>query len=484
MDGTVAGSHVYADNGAYTVTLTVTDDDGASTTDTLVVTVENVAPTVDAGIDQTVDEGDTVVLDPATFNDLGTLDTHTATIDWGDGTAVEAGTVTESPFGPPGSTAGMDGTVAGSHVYALPATAFAGPYGDYTVTVTVIDDDSGSTSDTLVVRVHDVQPPATSFVGTPTDPDNDPAPVFDWIGSDDHTLVGDLEYSTNLDSSGWSAWSSATSATIGPLAEGTHTFQVRARDLAGNVELTASYTWYVDLTAPRVNLVAPADGAEYLLNSTVFADWTASDTESGLAGTTATGLSGEAVDTSAPGSQTFFVEATDLAGNVTRVEHEYRVVYTLAATGPAGGGGGVERAEGALCFLDRCLAGGGGEFNAVPLTAIYEIGETIGISFAVTDDAGDPITSALVGATMVRVTLAGDGTESYEIVGVYAGDPLVFSIMSRVPYYAELGSYALAIRTAVPTEGWRLGAGIYDLWLEFNDGTIVKYRIQIVEPTG
>ena len=484
MDGTVAGSHVYADNGAYTVAVTVTDDDGASTADTLIVTVENVAPTVDAGVDQTVDEGDTVALDPARFNDLGTLDTHTATIDWGDGTAVEAGAVTESPFGPPGSTTGMDGTVAGSHVYTLPAAAFIGAYGDYTVTVTVTDDDSGSTSDTLVVRVHDVQPPTTAFVGTPTDPDNDPTPLFEWIGSDDHTLVGDLEYSTNLDGAGWSAWSLATSATIGPVAEGAHTFQVRARDLAGNVESTASYTWYVDLTAPRITLTVPADGAEYLQNSTVLADWTASDPESGLAGTTATGPSGDAIDTSSPGSQTFFVEATDLAGNATRVEHEYRVVYTLSATGPAGGGGGVEGREAGTCFLDRCLAGGGGEFNAVPLTAIYDIGETIGISFSITDDAGDPITNALVAATMVQVTLAGDGTESYEIVGVYAGDPLVFSIMSRVPYYADLGSYALAIRTAVPTEGWQLEAGIYDLWLEFNDGTIVKYRIQIVEPTG
>ena len=111
--GTVSGSHVYADNGVYTVTVTVTDFEATAGSDTLSITVNNLAPTVDAGTDQTTDEGDLVLLDPATFHDQGTADTHTATIDWGDGTPIETGTLFETPFGPPGSTAGADGTVMG-----------------------------------------------------------------------------------------------------------------------------------------------------------------------------------------------------------------------------------------------------------------------------------------------------------------------------------------------------------------------------------
>ena len=40
----------------------------------------------DAGPDQQVGACDPVHLPPATFTDVGVLDTHTASIDWGDGT--------------------------------------------------------------------------------------------------------------------------------------------------------------------------------------------------------------------------------------------------------------------------------------------------------------------------------------------------------------------------------------------------------------
>ena len=42
--------------------------------------MNNVAPTVKAGADQIIYEGDTAILNPATFNDKGTLDTPIATI--------------------------------------------------------------------------------------------------------------------------------------------------------------------------------------------------------------------------------------------------------------------------------------------------------------------------------------------------------------------------------------------------------------------
>ena len=90
-------------------------------TDTATVTVHNVPPTVTAVGDE-IDEGETATVS-ATFIDPGTLDTHTASIDWGDGTSPEAVTTEQL-------AAGVD------HVY--------GDNGAFDVTVTVTDDDLGA----------------------------------------------------------------------------------------------------------------------------------------------------------------------------------------------------------------------------------------------------------------------------------------------------------------------------------------------------
>ena len=126
VDGTVSGSHTYVDNGAYAVTVTVTDDEGGSDSDSLTVTVANVAPVVNAGPDQFLETGATSTLS-ATFSDAGTSDTHTAVIDWDDGVIEQVTPIT------------------GSHQYPTP--------GIYTVTVSVTDNDGGVGVDTLVVRI-------------------------------------------------------------------------------------------------------------------------------------------------------------------------------------------------------------------------------------------------------------------------------------------------------------------------------------------
>ena len=89
--------------------------------------VTNVAPRVGAlaGAAEPIAVGTQLTLSAA-FTDPGTADTHTATLDWGDGT-VTAATIAES--------AGS-GTLTTSHVYAAA--------GVYRVTATVVDDDGGA----------------------------------------------------------------------------------------------------------------------------------------------------------------------------------------------------------------------------------------------------------------------------------------------------------------------------------------------------
>lgn len=137
-DKTFTLSHTYDDDKIYTVTVTVTNDKESLGSDTCLVTVSNVAPTVNAGADATIDEGSTFS-GSCSFTDPG-ADMWTARMDYGDGSEAEYLTLTSKTF-------------SLSHVYA--------DDGEYTVTVIVTDDDLGVGSDTLKVTVNNVAPTPT-----------------------------------------------------------------------------------------------------------------------------------------------------------------------------------------------------------------------------------------------------------------------------------------------------------------------------------
>jgi PKD repeat protein len=127
-------THSFCDDGTYTVSLTVTDDDGGVGYDALTITVNNVAPTADAGSDKTVDEGQEVSF-TGIVNDVGSCDTFTYLWDFGDGDT----STDQNP----------------THTY--------GDNGAFIVTFTVTDDDGASDSDTLTVTVNNVAPSASDL---------------------------------------------------------------------------------------------------------------------------------------------------------------------------------------------------------------------------------------------------------------------------------------------------------------------------------
>jgi methionine-rich copper-binding protein CopC len=143
---TIAAGHTYADNGSYTVTVSVTDDDGASNSSSATVTVSNVAPSMSGvTIDSNIDEGSGATLS-GQMSDPSTKDTFTLSVDWGDGSTVE-----NFPH-PAGST---DFTHPHTYVNS----------GQYTVTITLTDDDGGSSTLTKSVTVNNVAPTATFASG-------------------------------------------------------------------------------------------------------------------------------------------------------------------------------------------------------------------------------------------------------------------------------------------------------------------------------
>ncbi len=129
-----SAEHTYADDGDYEITVCVRDvDNDVTGCGPLLVEVINADPIVDAGPDQRV-TGPVQIA--ASYADPGILDTHTATIDWGDGSDPVAAIVDGSK----GS-----GIATGSHTYATAGT--------YTVEVCVTDDDGGVGCDDLEVEV-------------------------------------------------------------------------------------------------------------------------------------------------------------------------------------------------------------------------------------------------------------------------------------------------------------------------------------------
>ncbi|MEV0230783.1 PKD domain-containing protein [Nonomuraea sp. NPDC050786] len=143
--------HVFADDGERTVTVTVTDDKGATGTARLKVKAANAAPEMrleEPAAGTVVAVGAPLAL-KASFTDLGIDDTHTAT--WTIGGQTVDAAVAEHEG---------KGTVTRTHTFTKA--------GRYPVTVTVTDDDGGTTTvDTVggekaYVIVYD---PAGSLVG-------------------------------------------------------------------------------------------------------------------------------------------------------------------------------------------------------------------------------------------------------------------------------------------------------------------------------
>jgi Tol biopolymer transport system component len=168
----------------------------------------------------------------------------------------------------------------------------------------------------------DSTPPRTTVLLGPSGPTNTATATFEVEASE---LGSALQ--CRIDQGSFQPCSSPF--TTGQLAEGEHTFAARSVDPAGNTDPNPVVrTFLVDTTAPSLSVECP----EFvLLNSAASAVVTASDTGSGLPPDE--DPSGEyPLETSQPGTQTFYIDAVDQAGNRVNGECSYDVRYPAPGT--------------------------------------------------------------------------------------------------------------------------------------------------------
>jgi len=139
--------------------------------------------------------------------------------------------------------------------------------------------------------------------------------------------VSYIEYRTG-DPDNWSGWTRVDAATAQTqfTTSGTHHVQARAVDYFGNASVMTDRAFALDLDAPALDLDGPADGVTVDRGDRLAIDYSCTDALSGIADCHGLVASGDTLDTSEAGTFSWWVLATDVAGNVTRVDRTYTVV--------------------------------------------------------------------------------------------------------------------------------------------------------------
>jgi hypothetical protein len=159
--------------------------------------------------------------------------------------------------------------------------------------------------------------PTTTIDSKPPDPTNATGASFTY-----HATPASTSFECRLDAAAFAGCPSGGVEYAGPLAEGSHTFRVRAEDANGFTGPAASYGWRVDTTAPAAIIdghpTDPSPGASATFQ--FHAGETGSSFECSLAaGAAADSFSacswGKTYTGLADGEYTFKVRATDPAGN-------------------------------------------------------------------------------------------------------------------------------------------------------------------------
>jgi hypothetical protein len=204
------------------------------------------------------------------------------------------------------------GLGAGSHTFQVFQTDLAGnpgPAASYTWAIDL------------------TAPAAPTITSNPPALSNSRSPSFSYTGEAGAT------FQCQLDGGGFGACPSPKSYTN--VADGSHTFQVRQTDTAGNVGPNASYTWAIDATAPAAPTLTanPANPTNLTNASFSFTGEAGATFQCQLDGGGFSACTSPKTYTGLPdGSHTFQVHQADTAGNTSA---NRTFTWTVDLTAPA-----------------------------------------------------------------------------------------------------------------------------------------------------
>ena len=198
-------------------------------------------------------------------------------------------------------------------------------------------DAAGNTGQATATIDRDTKAPQTTISAHPASATADTTATFGF-GGDDGAGSGVASFKCRLDGGSWEPCGSPRE--YAGLNEGAHYFEVKAIDLAGNVDGTPdSFDWTVDMTPPAIEIVSGPDGLTNDPTPTFgFGAEAGASLECSLdQGTPAFGpCSGANTHTPAEpladGSYTFRVRAVDAAGNEATATRDFAIDSTAPDT--------------------------------------------------------------------------------------------------------------------------------------------------------
>jgi hypothetical protein len=324
----VSGSHTYAEDGTYAVTVTISETGVALTVTAFSTAAIGEAAVSAGGLDQAATESLALSGAVATYSDPGSPDpgsAYTASIKWGDGTAATPGTVNGS---------GGSYTVSGSHTYAEDGTYQA------TVTVWEIGFANSTATATDVVSVSEGIVSAAGMALSPTEGTSFAGAVATY--SDPGSPDPSSAYRATID---WGDQTTTPGTVTGSggsyTVSGTHTY---AEDGSYQATITVWETGYANSTASATDAVLVAEATVSAAGLSV-----AATEGSALAGTVAT-----FTDPGSPDPGTSFSASINWGDS------------TAATPGNVSGSGGSYSVSGSHTYAED------GTYN--PVVMVWEIG--------------------------------------------------------------------------------------------------------------